>query len=160
MSEAKELVILCGGQGTRLGKETKTKPKPLVEIGGKPILWHIMKIYSFYGINHFIICCGYKGYVIKEYFANYFLHTSDVTFHMDVDNKMEIHLRKNESWKNLDSSIILRCELLFFIRNLLLFSISKYLLIKYENPFSSSLLILDGFNSLETINLLEAVFIQ
>ena len=92
-------VILAGGLGTRLSEETYLKPKPMLEIGGKPILWHIMKIYSFYGINHFIICCGYKGYVIKEYFANYFLHTSDVTFHMDVDNKMEIHLRKNESWK-------------------------------------------------------------
>ena len=92
-------VILAGGLGTRLSEETYLKPKRMLEIGGKPILWHIMKIYSFYGINHFIICCGYKGYVIKEYFANYFLHTSDVTFHMDVDNKMEIHLRKNESWK-------------------------------------------------------------
>ena len=92
-------VILAGGLGTRLSEETYLKPKPMLEIGGKPILWHIMKIYSFYGINHFIICCGYKGYIIKEYFANYFLHTSDVTFHMDVDNKMEIHLRKNESWK-------------------------------------------------------------
>ncbi len=92
-------VILAGGLGTRLSEETNLKPKPMLEIGGKPILWHIMKIYSFYGINHFIICCGYKGYVIKEYFANYFLHMSDVTFHMDVDNKMEIHLKKNESWK-------------------------------------------------------------
>lgn len=71
----------------------------MVEIGGKPILWHIMKIYSFYGINEFIICCGYKGYVIKEYFANYFLHTSDVTFHMDRDNELEIHRRKSEPWK-------------------------------------------------------------
>ena len=92
-------VILAGGLGTRLSEETYLKPKPMLEIGGKPILWHIMKIYSFYGINHFIICCGYKGYVIKEYFANYFLHTSDVTFHMDEDNRAEIHLRRNESWK-------------------------------------------------------------
>ncbi len=92
-------VILAGGFGTRLSEETHVKPKPMVEIGGKPILWHIMKIYSSYGINQFIICCGYKGYVIKEYFANYFLHTSDVTFHMDADNKMEVHIRKNEPWK-------------------------------------------------------------
>ena len=92
-------VILAGGLGTRLSEETSVKPKPMVEIGGKPILWHIMKIYGSYNINDFIICCGYKGYVIKEYFANYFLHTSDVTFHMDVDNHMEIHRRKNEPWK-------------------------------------------------------------
>ena len=92
-------VILAGGMGTRLSEETHIKPKPMIEIGGKPILWHIMKIYSFYGINQFIICCGYKGYVIKEFFSNYFLHTSDVTFHMDEDNRMEIHLRRNESWK-------------------------------------------------------------
>ena len=92
-------VILAGGLGTRLSEETHVKPKPMIEIGGKPILWHIMKIYSSYGINEFIICCGYKGYAIKEYFANYFLHTSDVTFDMNADNKMEIHLRKNEPWK-------------------------------------------------------------
>lgn len=92
-------VILAGGLGTRLREETYLKPKPMLEIGGKPILWHIMKIFSYYGINQFIICCGYKGYVIKEFFANYFLHTSDVTFHMDDDNRMEIHLRKNEPWK-------------------------------------------------------------
>ena len=92
-------VILAGGLGTRLREETHLKPKPMLEIGSKPILWHIMKIFSFYGINEFIICCGYKGYVIKEFFANYFLHTSDVTFHMDDDNRMEIHLRKNEPWK-------------------------------------------------------------
>lgn len=92
-------VILAGGLGTRLREETYLKPKPMLEIGGKPILWHIMKIFSFYGVNQFIICCGYKGYVIKEFFANYFLHTSDVTFHMDEDNRMEIHLRKNEPWK-------------------------------------------------------------
>ena len=92
-------VILAGGLGTRLSEETHLKPKPMVEVGGKPILWHILKIYSHYGINEFIICCGYKGYVIKEYFANYFLHTSDVTFHMDVDNHMEVHQRKSEPWK-------------------------------------------------------------
>ena len=82
-------VILAGGLGTRLAEETHLRPKPMVEIGGKPILWHILKTYSHYGINEFIICCGYKGYIIKEYFANYFLHTSDVTFHMDRNN-MEI----------------------------------------------------------------------
>ncbi|MEI6830075.1 MAG: glucose-1-phosphate cytidylyltransferase [Synechococcaceae cyanobacterium ELA445] len=92
-------IILAGGLGTRLSEETHLRPKPLVEIGGKPILWHILKLYSYYGINEFVICCGYKGYMIKEYFANYFLHTSDVTFHMDIDSKMEIHQRKNEPWK-------------------------------------------------------------
>ncbi len=76
-------VILAGGLGTRLSEETHLKPKPMVEVGGKPILWHILKVYSHFGINEFVICCGYKGYLIKEYFANYFLHTSDVTFHMD-----------------------------------------------------------------------------
>jgi len=91
-------VILAGGLGTRLAEETHLRPKPMVEIGGKPILWHILKIYSHYGINEFIICCGYKGYLIKEYFANYFLHTSDVTFHMDSNN-MEVHQRKAEPWK-------------------------------------------------------------
>jgi len=90
-------VILAGGLGTRLSEETDLKPKPMVEIGNKPILWHIMKIYSSHGINDFIICCGYKGYVIKEYFANYFLHMSDVTFHMQ-DNKMEVHQNKAEPW--------------------------------------------------------------
>ena len=90
-------VILAGGLGTRLSEETDLKPKPLVEIGGKPILWHIMKIYSTHGINDFIICCGYKGYLIKEYFANYFLHQSNVTFHMK-DNNMEIHENKAEPW--------------------------------------------------------------
>ena len=80
-------VILAGGLGTRISEETHLKPKPMIEIGGKPILWHIMKIYSYYGINDFVICCGYKGYVIKEYFANYFLHMSDVTFDM-VNNRM------------------------------------------------------------------------
>lgn len=92
-------VILAGGLGTRLAEETNLKPKPMVEVGGKPILWHILKIYSHFGINEFIICCGYKGYLIKEYFANYFLYTSDVTFHMDIDNHMEVHHRKSEPWK-------------------------------------------------------------
>ena len=92
-------VILAGGLGTRLSEETHLKPKPMIEIGGKPVLWHIMKSYSCHGIKEFVICCGYKGYLIKEYFANYFLHTSDVTFHMDEDSRMEIHRRKSESWK-------------------------------------------------------------
>lgn len=91
-------VILAGGLGTRLSEETTVKPKPMVEIGGKPILWHIMKSYSTYGIHDFVICCGYKGYVIKEYFANYFLHTSDVTFDMQK-NEMEVHTRNAEPWK-------------------------------------------------------------
>ncbi len=90
-------VILAGGLGTRLSEETSTRPKPMVDIGGKPILWHIMKIYSSHGINDFIICCGYKGYVIKEYFANYFLHMSDVTFNMR-DNSMEVHNKRAEPW--------------------------------------------------------------
>ena len=92
-------VILAGGRGTRLAEETVVRPKPLVEVGGLPILWHILKIYSSFGINDFIVCCGYKGYMIKEYFANYFLHTSDVTFHMDVGNHMEVHQRTTEPWK-------------------------------------------------------------
>ncbi len=91
-------VLLAGGLGTRLSEETGTRPKPMVEIGGKPILWHIMKMYSHYGINDFIICLGYKGYMIKEYFANYFLHTSDVTFDM-AQNKMEVHQKHAEPWK-------------------------------------------------------------
>lgn len=90
-------VILAGGLGTRLSEETDLKPKPLVEIGGKPILWHIMKIYSTHGVNDFIICCGYKGYLIKEYFANYFLHQSDVTFRMQ-DNSMDILQNNSEPW--------------------------------------------------------------
>ncbi len=90
-------VILAGGLGTRLSEETSSRPKPMVEIGGKPILWHIMKMYSSHGINDFIICCGYKGYVIKEYFANYFLHQSDVTFNMR-DNTMEVHDKRAEPW--------------------------------------------------------------
>jgi glucose-1-phosphate cytidylyltransferase len=91
-------VILAGGLGTRLSEETILRPKPMVEIGGRPILWHIMKIYSHYGINDFIVCCGYKGYVIKEYFANYFLHMSDVTFDM-ADNQMTVHQSVAEPWK-------------------------------------------------------------
>lgn len=91
-------VILAGGLGTRISEETHLRPKPMIEIGGKPILWHIMKLYSFHGVNDFIICCGYKGYVIKEYFANYFLHMSDVTLDMQT-NQMEVHSRKAESWK-------------------------------------------------------------
>tara|TARA_B100000989_G_scaffold297534_1_gene283567 strand:- start:3425 stop:4201 length:777 start_codon:yes stop_codon:yes gene_type:complete len=90
-------VILAGGLGTRLSEETDLKPKPMIEIGGKPILWHIMKIYSAHGINNFIICCGYKGYVIKEFFKNYFLHQSDVTFNMQ-DNTMKIHQNLAEPW--------------------------------------------------------------
>jgi len=91
-------VILAGGLGTRITEETHLKPKPMVEIAGMPILWHIMKLYSTYGINDFVICCGYKGYVIKEYFANYFLHMSDVTFDM-VNNQMQVHQRKVEPWR-------------------------------------------------------------
>jgi glucose-1-phosphate cytidylyltransferase len=91
-------VILAGGLGTRISEETYLKPKPMIEIGGRPILWHVMKIYSAHGINDFIICCGYKGYVIKEYFANYFLHMSDVTFDM-TQNKMEVHEKKAEPWR-------------------------------------------------------------
>ena len=91
-------VILAGGLGTRISEDTNTRPKPMIEIGGKPILWHIMKLYSHHGINDFIICCGYKGYVIKEYFANYFLHMSDVTFDMS-NNKMEVHQQNAEPWK-------------------------------------------------------------
>ena len=90
-------VILAGGLGTRITEETHLKPKPMIEIGGRPILWHIMKIYSFYGINDFIICCGYKGYMIKEYFANYFLHMSDVTFDM-TNNHMEVRQNNSEPW--------------------------------------------------------------
>lgn len=91
-------VILAGGLGTRLSEETGVRPKPMVEIGGKPILWHILKIYSQFGINDFIICCGYKGYMIKEYFANYFLHMSDVTFDMQ-NNRMEVHESVAEPWR-------------------------------------------------------------
>jgi glucose-1-phosphate cytidylyltransferase len=91
-------VILAGGLGTRLSEETISKPKPMVEIGGKPILWHILKIYSSYGINDFIICLGYKGYVVKEYFANYFLHQSDVTFDLEHNN-FTVHEKRSEPWK-------------------------------------------------------------
>jgi glucose-1-phosphate cytidylyltransferase len=91
-------VILAGGLGTRISEETDTKPKPMVEIGGKPILWHIMKIYSAHGVNEFVICCGYKGYQIKEYFANYFLYMSDVTFDMSK-NTMDVHQRSAEPWR-------------------------------------------------------------
>ena len=99
MSKIQEItaVILAGGLGTRISEETELKPKPMVEIGHMPILWHIMKIYSFYGVNDFIICCGYKGYVIKEYFANYFLHMSDVTFNLK-NNSFKIHENKAEPW--------------------------------------------------------------
>jgi glucose-1-phosphate cytidylyltransferase len=90
-------VILAGGLGTRLSEETSLRPKPMVEVGGKPILWHIMKMYSHYGITDFIVCCGYRGYVIKEYFANYFLHMSDVTFNMK-DNEMTVHQKRAEPW--------------------------------------------------------------
>jgi len=91
-------VILAGGLGTRISEETHLKPKPMIEIGGRPILWHIMKLYSAHGVNDFVICCGYKGYLIKEYFANYFLHMSDVTFDMST-NQMEVHQRKAEPWR-------------------------------------------------------------
>ena len=91
-------IILAGGLGTRISEETHLKPKPMIEIGGKPILWHIMKLYSHHGINDFIVCCGYKGYLIKEYFANYFLHMSDVTFDMQA-NTMQVHKRHAEPWQ-------------------------------------------------------------
>ena len=91
-------VILAGGLGTRISEESSSRPKPMIEIGGKPILWHIMKMYSHHGIYEFVICCGYKGYVIKEYFANYFLHMSDVTFDM-TSNQMQVHQRNAEPWK-------------------------------------------------------------
>lgn len=91
-------VILAGGLGSRISEETHLKPKPMIEIGGRPILWHIMKLYSAHGVNDFVICCGYRGYVIKEYFANYFLHMSDVTFDME-HNRMEVHQRNSEPWR-------------------------------------------------------------
>jgi glucose-1-phosphate cytidylyltransferase len=91
-------VILAGGLGTRISEETHLRPKPMIEIGGKPILWHILKMYSAHGVNDFVICCGYKGYIIKEYFANYFLHMSDVTFDM-ANNRMEVHHKHAEPWK-------------------------------------------------------------
>jgi len=91
-------IILAGGLGTRISEETHLKPKPMIEIGGRPILWHVLKVYSAHGINDFVICAGYKGYVIKEYFANYFLHMSDVTFDMK-DNRMEVHHHRSEPWR-------------------------------------------------------------
>jgi glucose-1-phosphate cytidylyltransferase len=93
-----QAVILAGGFGTRISEESHLKPKPMIEIGGKPILWHIMKIYAHHGVTDFIICCGYKGYIIKEYFSNYFLHTSDITFDL-ADNQMHVHRRNSDSWK-------------------------------------------------------------
>ena len=93
-----KVVILAGGIGSRISEETHLKPKPMIEIGGRPILWHILKLYSAYGHNDFLICCGYKGYLIKEYFANYFLHMSDVTFDMS-DNQMEVHQKTAEPWR-------------------------------------------------------------
>lgn len=93
-----QAVIFAGGLGTRLAEETENKPKPMIEIGGMPILWHIMKIYSSYGINEFIICCGYKGYVIKEFFFNYFMHMSDITINLS-NNELQIHDKKAEPWK-------------------------------------------------------------
>src|SRR4249920_1201238 len=91
-------VILAGGLGTRIAEETHLRPKPMIEIGGQPILWHIMKIYASHGINDFIVCCGYRGYVIKEYFANYFLHSSDVTFDL-AKNSFEVHAKRSEPWR-------------------------------------------------------------
>lgn len=93
-----KVVILAGGLGTRISEESHVRPKPMIEIGGRPILWHIMKIYGHYGLNEFVICCGYKGYLIKEYFANYFLHMSDVTFDM-CENQVEVHQRNAEPWR-------------------------------------------------------------
>lgn len=92
-----KVVLLAGGLGTRISEESHLRPKPMIEIGGKPVLWHIMKIYSHYGLNDFIVCCGYKGYVIKEYFANYFMHLSDVTFDLK-NNKMQVHNSTSEPW--------------------------------------------------------------
>ena len=94
-----KVVILAGGKGTRISEESQFKPKPMIEIGDMPILWHIMKIYSFYGYNEFIVCCGYKGYMIKEYFANYFIRTSDITFDFKNDGNMKIHNNISEPWK-------------------------------------------------------------
>ena len=94
-----KVVLLAGGKGTRISEESQYKPKPMIEIGGMPVLWHIMKEYSFYGFHDFIICAGYKQHIIKEWFANYFLHTSDITFDFTEDNKMIIHNRHVEPWK-------------------------------------------------------------
>jgi len=93
-----KVVILAGGLGTRISEETDLKPKPMIDIGGKPILWHIMKLYHFHGINEFVICCGYKGNIIKDYFSNYFLHGSDVTFNLE-ENSVEVHAKYSEPWK-------------------------------------------------------------
>jgi glucose-1-phosphate cytidylyltransferase len=98
MVRGMKCVILAGGLGTRIAEETGSRPKPMIEIGGRPIIWHIMKIYSQYGFNDFVVCCGYKGYMIKEYFANYFLHMSDVTFHI-AENRMEVHREAAEPWR-------------------------------------------------------------
>ena len=94
-----KVVILAGGLGTRISEESIVRPKPMIDIGGKPILWHIMKIYSFYGFHEFVICLGYKGYMIKEYFADYYLHTSDVTFDFTQGNRMTVHSNVSEPWK-------------------------------------------------------------
>ena len=94
-----KVVILAGGLGSRISEETQTKPKPMVEIGTMPIIWHILKIYSHFGFNEFIICCGFKGYVIKEYFANYALHSSDITIDMENKNNIKIHQSSTEPWK-------------------------------------------------------------
>src|SRR5574344_2756411 len=94
-----KVVLLAGGLGTRISEESHLKPKPMIEIGEKPILWHIMKLYSFYGYNDFIICCGYKADVVKEWFANYYLHTSDITFDFTAENKMTVHSNFSEPWK-------------------------------------------------------------
>jgi glucose-1-phosphate cytidylyltransferase len=91
-------VILAGGLGTRISEETHLRPKPMIEVGGKPLLWHIMKLYSAHGVHDFVVCCGYKGYVVKEYFANYFLHTSDVTFDLK-NNRVEVHQNSAEPWR-------------------------------------------------------------
>ena len=99
MANPMKVVILAGGYGTRISEESHLRPKPMIDIGDKPILWHIMKIYTHYGFNDFIICCGYKGYMIKEYFANYYLHQSDVTFDFCGQNKMTIHNNIAEPWK-------------------------------------------------------------
>ena len=98
MNDKIKVVLLAGGLGSRLAEETHLKPKPMIEIGGRPILWHIMKLYSFYGLRDFVICCGYKGYMIKEYFSNYFLHMSDITFDI-ANNSVEVHERHAEPWK-------------------------------------------------------------
>ena len=94
-----KVVILAGGLGTRISEESHLRPKPMIEIGGAPILWHIMKIYSYYGYNDFIICCGYKGHMIKEYFADYYLHRSDITFDFSDNNKLVVHNNVAEPWR-------------------------------------------------------------